>query len=380
MNKNHNISLLCLVILLFITLYSCENKQNQTNNLSQSSNPAEYDKIEMKLGEKLYKVSLNYKVNNQSKSEREFVDIKTEHLFKIGGIQDTIFYYPTFVKSDNSGNIYVLDMADCSVKKFNSKGVFIRKYGRKGRGPGEFLSPFRIDVSYNGNLLVLDPNLNKCELFEGEKVRQFILSSMPIGICLVDSKSFVTFQMLNPFDYSALTKYNIVNGNTSECQNLILNTSENVNLGPLPFLSGDIYSVDNNSFLYVPEFMNHFVKYSYKGKIIYACNTIDDIKLPSVQRDNANMVNFRLPKEYISSWRAFIVNNKLYNVSYKATKKKASGIDYVIDAYSLSRGEYLHSFILPDMELMRNIYMDKEKMYLLKDNLELEVLIYKIDE
>jgi len=92
------------------------------------------------------------------------------------------------------------------------------------------------------------------------------------------------------------------------------------------------------------------------------------------------MVNFRLPKEYISSWRAFIVNNKLYNVSYKATKKKASGIDYVIDAYSLSRGEYLHSFILPDMELMRNIYMDKEKMYLLKDNLELEVLIYKIDE
>ncbi|MFA3782614.1 6-bladed beta-propeller [Melioribacteraceae bacterium 4301-Me] len=194
MNKNHRISLLYLLILFTIILSSCDDRQNQTNNLPQSSNPKEYPKIEIKLGNKIHKVSLNYKVNKQSKEKRKFVDIKMTHLFKIGSIQDTIFYYPTFAISDNSGNIYVLDMQDGSVKKFDSNGVFIRKYGRRGKGLGEFMSPFRIDVSEDGKLLVLDPNLRKCEILDGDKTKQFKLTSMPTGACFVDSKSFVHYK------------------------------------------------------------------------------------------------------------------------------------------------------------------------------------------
>ncbi|MFA3782615.1 hypothetical protein ABRY23_06060 [Melioribacteraceae bacterium 4301-Me] len=185
--------------------------------------------------------------------------------------------------------------------------------------------------------------------------------------------------MIGPFDYSALIKYDIVNGNSTECQNLILNNT-GVNLGPLAFLNGDIYRIDKNGFLYVPVFMNHFVKYSIDGKIIYARNTIENIKLPSVDRDNAKMVDFRLPEEYTSSWRSFVTGDKLYNVSYQARKKKTTGTDYVIDAYAISNGDYLYSFTLSDMDILRNIYMDKERLYLLKDNLELEVLSYKIEE
>lgn len=380
MNKKYMKSLLLLILFFTITFYSCEDKQNQIDKLSQSSNPEEYPKVEIKLGGKEYEVSLNYKINSQSRSEREFIDIKTEYLFKIGGLHDTTFYGPTFVKSDNSGNIYVLDMADCAVKKFSNKGVLIRKYGRRGRGPGEFMSPFRIDLTENGKLLVLDPNLNKCELFEGNNTKQFKLSSMPLGVCLVDSMYFATLQFLNPFDYSALTKHYIVNGSSEECQNLILINNNDVNLGPITFLQGDILSIDKNSFVYIPLFMNHFVKYSNKGKIVFAHNMIDNIKLPTIHKDNSKMTDFRLPEEYRSSLTAFVVDNKLYNVSYQAMKKKSTGIDYVIDVYSLSQGEYLYSFKLLDQEKMLNIYMDKNRLYLLKNNLQLEVLSYKIDE
>ncbi len=378
MKKNKE-CILYLVIIFTISLSSCGDRQNQTDNLYQSSNPEEFQKIEMKLGNKIYEVSLNYKVNEQSKKERKFVNIRTSHLFNIGSLKDTIFYGATLLITDKSGNIYVLDMLDASVKKFDRNGLFIKKYGRKGRGPGEFMSPFRIDVTDDDKLLVLDPNLNKCELFEGGKIKQFIMSSMPTGACFVDSMSFVTFQMIDPFDYSAIKKYNIVNNSSVECQNLILNNTD-LNLGPLAFLNGDIYRIDKNSFLYVPEFMNHFVKYSNEGKIIYARKTIENIKLLSIQRDNPKMASFRLPNEYISSWRAFVVNNKLYNVSYQAMKKKANSRDYVIDVYSLSDGEYLYSFKLLDQEKMMNIYMDKERLYLLKVTMELEVLSYKIDE
>lgn len=76
----------------------------------------------------------------------------------------------------------------------------------------------------------------------------------------------------------------------------------------------------------------------------------------------------------------FLERSQLYNVSYQAMKKKATGIDYVIDVYSLSQGEYLYSFKLLDQEKMLNIYMDKNRLYLLKNKLQLEVLSYKIDE
>jgi len=379
MNKIPQISLLYLVIFFSFIFYSCENRQNQTDNLYQSSNPEEFQKIEMKLGSKIYEVSLNYKVNDQPKKERKFVDIRTTHLFNIGSIKDTIFYGATFVKSDNSGNIYVLDMADCCVKKFNSKGIFIRKYGRKGRGPGEFMSPFKIDITEDGKLLVLDPNLNKCELFEANNTKQFKLSSMPYGVFFFDSQFFVTFQMIDPFKSSAIYKYNITNGSSEECQNLIYNNTD-ISLGPLPFLNGDIYRIDNDGFVYVPYFMNHFVKYSNEGEIIYARKTIENLKLPSAKRDNPKIASFILPEEYRSSLTAFVVDNKLYNVSYQAMKKKATGIDYVIDVYSLSQGKYLYSFKLLDQEKMMNIYMNKERLYLLKDTMELEVLSYKIDE
>lgn len=378
MKKNYKIFLSYLILLFtFIFLYSCENKHEQTISTSQSLNPDEYDKIDMKLGGKSLKISLNYKINAQVKSEREFVELKTTDLFKIGNLNDTTFYYATFVRSDESGNIYVLDMAECSIKIFNSDGAFIRKYGRRGRGPGEFLSPFRMDVTPSGKLLVLDPNLHKCELFVNDESKQFKLSSMPIGICFADSTSFVTLQVTNPFDNSSLVKHNIVSGTLIECDNLILNT-DSLNLGPLTFLQGEILNIDKNNFIYVPFYMNHFVKYSNEGKIILVRNSIDNKKLPSIIRDNSKLIDFRLPNEYISSLYAFIIQNELYNVSKKATKSDESNSDFIIDVYDLDNIEYLYSFILPNKEKIMNIFMDKKRIYLLNTNQELEVLSYTI--
>ncbi len=164
MNKNYITYLQSIIFLLTLLFYSCDSREDQTNNLSQNSNPDEYEKIDVKMGAKIEKISLNYKVYPQLKAERNFIDIQTKRLFKIGGIDDTIFYAATIIRSDNSGNVYVLDMGGCSVNKFNNEGELIRMYGRKGRGPREFISPFRIDILNNGKLLVLDINLRKCEI------------------------------------------------------------------------------------------------------------------------------------------------------------------------------------------------------------------------
>lgn len=379
MNKNYTIALQSLILIIALLFYSCESREDQTNNFSQNSNPDEYEKIDVKMGAKTHKISLNYKVYPQLTNERKLKNLKTKRLFKIGGIDDTTLYAATLVRSDNSGNIYVLDMGGYSIKKFNNEGRLIRTYGRKGRGPDEFVSPFRIDVINNGKLLVLDINLSKCVIFENNKSKQFILSSMPIGACYIDSMSFATLQVMNPFDYSPIMKYNIENGSYVECQNLII-VNDDLNLGMLTFLQGDILNVNDRSFIYVPIYMNHFVKYSQDGKIIYARNTIEDIQLPSIGTNDARLTDFRLPDEYRSSLSAFTVNNKLYNVSYQAIKRNPSNTDFIIDVYDLSKGDYQYSLKLRTYKKLHSIYMDKERIYLLSNEQELEVFTYKIDE
>jgi hypothetical protein len=44
------------------------------------------------------------------------------------------------VAVDSEGNIYILDIGNQRILKFNKKGEFIWKAGRKGQGPGEFQS------------------------------------------------------------------------------------------------------------------------------------------------------------------------------------------------------------------------------------------------
>lgn len=63
------------------------------------------------------------------------------------GDGDDGFAYIADVKVARDGRIFVLDMADALVKSYDSTGKFIRRFGRKGDGPGEFVSPTTLIVS-----------------------------------------------------------------------------------------------------------------------------------------------------------------------------------------------------------------------------------------
>ena len=69
--------------------------------------------------------------------------IKFEEVLSIGkeeGEDYFVFYDKLDVTADSEGNIYILDIGNHRILKFNEKGEFIWKAGRKGQGPGEFQS------------------------------------------------------------------------------------------------------------------------------------------------------------------------------------------------------------------------------------------------
>ena len=59
---------------------------------------------------------------------------------------------------DSDSNIYVLDMGNCRLIKFNKIGKHILTIGREGQGPGEFQSPSEVILNQLQDIYVLDNN------------------------------------------------------------------------------------------------------------------------------------------------------------------------------------------------------------------------------
>src|SRR5437016_1987153 len=73
------------------------------------------------------------------------------------GAQSDVFNRPTDVAWHAAGNIFVADgIGNARVAKFSSKGVFIKSWGSRGDGAGQFGTVRAIAVDAQGNVYVAD--------------------------------------------------------------------------------------------------------------------------------------------------------------------------------------------------------------------------------
>jgi tripartite motif-containing protein 71 len=106
---------------------------------------------------------------------------------------------PTDVTVDAKGNIWVTDLANHRIEKFNEKGEYQSEFGSAGSGAGQFVEPLLTAVDPAGHLWVLDRGGDRVEEFgeTGTFIRAFGTLgtgsgnlSYPSGIA-VDSKGHV---------------------------------------------------------------------------------------------------------------------------------------------------------------------------------------------
>lgn len=90
------------------------------------------------------------------------------HLYEWGshgiGVEG-LFAHPQFIAVDGQGSVYVTDLGNKRVQKFDSQGVFLAEWGSQGHADGQFRYPSGIatDGAY---IYVADRDLNRVQKFD----------------------------------------------------------------------------------------------------------------------------------------------------------------------------------------------------------------------
>ena len=83
----------------------------------------------------------------------------------LGSGREAPLYSVSGISADRRNNVYVTDVLDYSVKKFNPGGALVGKVGRRGTGPGEFRNP-ALSLVVQEKLLVLQTGVNRIQVFD----------------------------------------------------------------------------------------------------------------------------------------------------------------------------------------------------------------------
>src|SRR5450755_1068744 len=100
------------------------------------------------------------------KAKAEFIPPRTPAGDGAGQATD-LFNRPTDVAWDAAGNIFVADGAgNARIAKFDKEGKFVKSWGKRGAGQGEFANVLSIAVDSQGNVYAADGGNKRVQVFD----------------------------------------------------------------------------------------------------------------------------------------------------------------------------------------------------------------------
>ena len=115
-------------------------------------------------------------------AQNQLKSIYLEEVLTIEGIGGSLIYQRGSVTTDNEGNIYITDLEDYSIKKFNNIGELIKVTKKKGDEEGEFQGP-NIIRYYRGKIYVSEVYRTGIQVFDEDLNFKF---KIPIPFTMTD--------------------------------------------------------------------------------------------------------------------------------------------------------------------------------------------------
>ncbi len=129
-------------------------------------------------------------INNPGEPLYGEIKFELEEDLSIGneGDDNYMFYRLRDIEVDSQGNIYVVDMSNYRIQKFDKNGKYLQTVGRQGQGPGEFEQPTRIRINdLTGKIYVRDRAVGidifnkRGEYIKGIHLKNVIYDIRPLG-------------------------------------------------------------------------------------------------------------------------------------------------------------------------------------------------------
>lgn len=182
-NKTKVISII-LFLSVFVMLVSCQKQRTDWKGTIEEENGVTVVKnpIEPLYGELVFDLEEDLSIGKE-------------------GDDNYMFYRIADIKSDDEGNIFVVDYGNYRIQKFDSHGNYLQTIGRQGQGPGEFERPLQLLIGKkNMNLYVHD--FPRLKIFDksGNYLKDSMLKNYPrefiideeenmLGVFLMSSES-----------------------------------------------------------------------------------------------------------------------------------------------------------------------------------------------
>ena len=84
--------------------------------------------------------------------------------------------------NSSAGSVYVTDVDNFRVQKFDESGNFILAWGSQGSGNGQFLEPYCVAVDSSWNVYVVDQGNNRVDKFSELRIVRIPFPWIPFSV------------------------------------------------------------------------------------------------------------------------------------------------------------------------------------------------------
>ncbi len=304
----------------------------------------------------------------QEKQDRAWPDINLRPLFELPTDPDIPLYNPAGARTDKSGNIYVVDLGDLKVYRFDSSGQYSASYGAGvGEGPGEFTSIMDWGTAGDSMVYVVDHLASRISFFgiSGTFMKVESLQFTPLRYVLTPKGR--SYTMINHTDH-------VLESRKAEDVAVFGSTDGPRPNSPGPGLNSGVLTTYEERLLFASTYWPVIVQYNTDGSVHYARATPDWGRVEDPywkEVEISGMRGFRTIYE-LNSGDLSVYEGKLFVHVY---------LDYldpeaeeVIDVYEAPTGDNEYSFRLPQRSTHTHVMHDR--VYQVTDT---TVVVYAIE-
>jgi len=319
--------------------------------------------------EHLKKIDLD-RINSSKKVNWKKISFSTRFELK------RIFHdkWPQECKTDSKDNLYVFDIGDYEILKFDSTGKFIKKWGRRGHGPGEFNGIVRFMIDQEDQIWITDTGNHRLLKYNQEGVLidmiKFTSSFSHNTVILSDSTFVVPGLLKSPL----MRKYSY-NGKKIGSFGSHLTVSHLMNQGRCIVDAKDrIY--------YSYDFASPILIFSANGELL---NKIDGPVKISPPLASFKNINYQLTGyEKFATLYMCIYDHYLF-VLFSGISPAHPAVESrliepvesdIIHVYDIELAKYLYTFKIP--VLAKYIHVNGPYLYCVSENPDVMVIKYKM--